>query len=149
MGKVDPREGAKSYPKLTQSDLGQDDVVICTVMEYEQRTLPNGDMVKELHLEEFGGLPLRLNRTQVQYLIDGFGSDESDDWKGKQLPIEKTTKQGPDGADYDVVWVCAPESWASIFREAGLAVPVYAARNAKTVKPVKPEPKAKARRKSR
>lgn len=140
--RADPNEGVRSFPKLTQEDLGTDDVVVFTVSGYEQRTMPDGGMVKELHFEEIGGVPLRLNKTQLGYLIDGIGSDDTDDWTGKQVPVEKITKQGPDGKDYKVVWVCAPESWAYIFREAGLPVPAYATKAVKVVQSAAPARKA-------
>ena len=145
MGKVDPREGVRSFPKMRQEDLTAD-VEVFTVAGYEQRKMPDGGLVKELLFEEVENLPLRLNKTQVEYLIAGLGCDDSDDWAGKQVPVEKIKVQGPDGKDHNVVWVCAPETWVLYFKEAGIPVPDYAAKLVKEVKAAKPATRKPARK---
>jgi hypothetical protein len=148
--KADPKEGGRRYPKMKQEDLGDHDVVIFTIQDYEQRKMPDGNLLRLLHFAELeeADLPLRLNATQLEYLIAGLGSDETNDWIDKQVPIEKVTKQGPDGQDYDVVWVCAPESWPHLFKDAGLPIPSYVAALAKAVKPAAKKPAGIRRAKS-
>jgi len=133
--RVDPNEGGKVYPRLSQDDL-EADAAVLTVAGFEQRSLPNGDIVRELFFSD-ADKPLRLNKTQLKYLIEGLGTDESDSWKGCIVPIEKVTKEGPDGKLHDTVWISSPESCAGLFRESGLKVPRHQKQpTTRTVAPV-------------
>jgi len=62
---------------------------------------------------------LWLNKTQVGYLIEGMQSDDSDDWKGKKVPIEKVTNTY-NGRKFDKVAIAAPERWEEYFDAAGI-----------------------------
>ena len=123
MAKVDPSKVGRETARITQDDL-EEDVAILTIRKYEEKefTDAQGKQTRaSLFFEETGELPLRVNKTQAGYLVEGLG-DESNDWIGKQVPVEKTEAEFPMGSGkmHPVVWVCAPEQWARIFAEAGV-----------------------------
>lgn len=125
MGKVDPNSiGKGGAARITQDDL-EEDMAILTVTRYEERKFKGAEGPETraaLYFEETGELALRLNKTQVGYLVERLG-EESDAWVGEKVPIEKTQSEFPmdSGKMHDVVWVCAPEQWDRIFAEAGIA----------------------------
>lgn len=121
--RVNLNDGPQIPKKLEQGDLSAD-VVIVTIAEFSQVKLKNGDLVRHLYFRELDK-PLRLNKTQIAYLIEGLGTDESTNWVDCVVPIERTEKEGPDANMHNVVWVSAPESWASLFAEAGEKLPAH------------------------
>jgi len=142
--RVDPNEGGKVWPRLSQTDL-EADAAVLTIASFEERKLPNGDLIRELFFSD-ADKPLRLNKTQLKYLIEGLGTDETDNWKDCIVPIEKVTKEGPDGTLHDTVWISAPDTWAGLFRESGLKLPRHQKQpTTRTVAPVASAPVKRGR----
>jgi hypothetical protein len=72
-------------------------------------------------LKEFPGKGLYLNASSLDHLIQGFKSDESNDWKGKQVPLMVVTSEDPRAAKDPTVprmskriWVAPPDQWRTI-----------------------------------
>lgn len=69
-------------------------------------------------LKEFPGKGLYLNETSKLHAVQGFESDDSDDWIGKKVPWCVVRSEDPRAAKdpnlpkmVKKVWVAAPEDW--------------------------------------
>lgn len=68
------------------------------------------------------GKGLYLNATSQQNAVEGFGSDETDHWKDKDVPLirvnteyeDRTTKQKQAGVG---VWVAPAKDWPALFKQ--------------------------------
>lgn len=116
MAKVDPNKHGSSKPKLTVDDF-EEDVAILTIASFEEAEIddtesPDGKrMLAMLFFEESGDKAMYLNKTQLEYLIEGLESDDSDDWVNRQVPVE--IKRGTfRGKKYEKPHVVDPEEWA-------------------------------------
>lgn len=99
-------------PKLTVDDF-DGDVVILTIAAYEEFVMEQEEpprLCATLLFNETGDKALFLNATMMDDLIAGFGTDETDDWIGQQIPLEKR-KSRFKGRQYDKVYVVAHEEW--------------------------------------
>lgn len=97
-------------PKLTVDDF-DGDVVVATIAGYEEFEVDDGDRTcATLLFEETGDKALFLNVTMMDDLIAGFETDETDDWIGKQVPLEKR-KSAFKGKTYNKVYVVPHEDW--------------------------------------
>lgn len=115
MAKVDPTKHGSSKPKLTVDDF-EEDVAILTIASFEEAEIddseaPDGKrMLAMLFFEESGDKAMYLNKTQLEYLIEGLDSDDSDDWAGQQVPVE--IKRGTfRGRKYEKPHVVDPDEW--------------------------------------
>ena len=67
-------------------------------------------MLAMLFFEESGDKAMYLNKTQMEYLIEGLESNDSDDWAGKQVPVE--VKRGKfRGTPYEKPYIVDPNEW--------------------------------------
>jgi hypothetical protein len=115
MAKVDPNAHGSARPKLTVDDL-EEDVALLKIASYEEAEIddteaPDGKrMIAMLFFEETGDKAMYLNKTQLEYLIEGLDSDDSDDWAGHVIPVEKRSGSYR-GRKYEKVHVCDPDEW--------------------------------------
>lgn len=135
MAKVDPTKHGSSRPKLSPSDL-EEDVAILTIASYEEAEIDDADSpegkrwIAMLFFEESGEKALYLNKTQIEYLIEGLESDDSDDWPGKMIPIE--VRRGRfRGTPYEKCHIVDPVEWTDYVEPA---------------KPKKPKPAKKTKK---
>jgi len=115
MAKVDPTKHGSSRPKLTVDDF-EEDVAILTIASFEEAEIEDSDtaegkrMIAMLFFEESGDKAMYLNKTQLEYLIEGLESDDSDDWAGKQVPVEVKTGTFR-GKKYEKPHIVDPDEW--------------------------------------
>lgn len=150
MGKVNPDALGGGGPKVTQDDL-ENDIAVLTVTEYEELTVKDAEadggkrISAVLRFEETGDKALWLNAQMVRDLIAWYG-DDSDDWIGKAVPVEKyTAKFG--SKEFPKVRVMLADEWTAVFDEVGINVPQRADGANKVTKPasrVASAPKAAA-----
>jgi hypothetical protein len=125
MAKVTPGRFGGSLPRLTPEDL-EGDAAILTIAAYEEVEVPDNEdpsgrrFSATLSFEETGDKVLWLNKSMVEALVSRLG-DESDDWIGQQVPVEKTTVIYK-GQEYHKVRVMPAAEWDEAFREAGVRV---------------------------
>jgi len=134
MPNVDVNKYGSARPKITRDDLQDGDFIILTVANFDEATISDEEgkrVTPYLEFAETGDKVLWLNKTQVGFLIEGFGSKDSDDWKGKSVPIEKVTTTY-NGRKFDKVAVAAPERWEEYMDAAGLGKPKRKPRAATT-----------------
>ena len=132
MGKVDRSRYGNARPKLTTDDLEGGDFLVLTIANFGEATISNEEGTKVtpyLEFRETGDKVHWLNQTQIGYLIDGFGSDESEDWQGHPVPVEKHTAVFR-GTSTVKLWVSPPERWAELFKAAGVRGKVAAKKSA-------------------
>lgn len=135
MAKADVNEMGKSGPKLTPEML-EGDAAVLTLTHAERVEVDDNEsktgkrVVWAMKFEETEEHVLYLNKTQLEYMVAVYG-DESDHWIGKPVAVERHTSEFGK-KKFDKVWVCAPESWASIFSEAGVRAPKAVAEAAPT-----------------
>lgn len=138
MAKVNPEEHGSSRPKVTWDDL-EEDAAILTIKKAEMVEVDDDDQPSgkrrslTLQFEETGDKVIWTNKTQVEALVAALG-DESDDWLGQPVPVEKITTQYRNQS-FKKVAVCPVEAWADLFESAGLPLPSRLRR--RTVKPEK------------
>lgn len=115
MAKVDASEFGKSRPKLLPDDL-EGDVAILTIAKFETVDLQDDEAEDgkrrsaTLSFEETGDKVLWLNKTQIDALVERLG-DESDDWTGKKVPVEKVVNTFGKNKYPKVVVVGDPDEW--------------------------------------
>lgn len=113
MGKVNLDRYGTSRPKLIVEDLEGGDAIVLTIHSFSEETLNDnveGERISPLlNFEETGDKVHWLNKTQMQYLVEGLG-DETDDWEGKKIPLE-VTETTFNGKRFKKLWVAAPERW--------------------------------------
>jgi len=100
-----------SRPKLERDDL-DGDVGVLTIAGFDESKFKDeeGEKVTPfLWFEEMGEKVHFLNKTQVGYVIERLG-EESDDWVGERIPIEKITTTY-NGKRFEKLWVSPPEKW--------------------------------------
>jgi hypothetical protein len=122
MGKVDAGKYGSARPKILREDLQDGDFIVLTIANFDEATISDEEgkrVTPYLEFQETGDKVLWLNKTQVGYLIEGMQSDDSDDWKGKKVPIEKVTNTY-NGRKFDKVAIAAPERWEEYFDAAGI-----------------------------
>lgn len=121
MGKIDSNEYGSAAPKLTPEDI--DEAAIATItavnrIETDDKSTKTGKR-KAINLEfqETGDKVLWLNKGMIDTLIEKLG-DDTDDWVGKQVPIESFTAVFK-GQKFPKVGIMAAEEWDNAFEEAG------------------------------
>ncbi len=120
MSKVDSSEFGSARPKIEWDDLEEDVAVVKLVGvergEVDDADKPSGKRATLMLItEELGDKVLYLNKTQIDYLIAGLGSDDTDDWVGQQIPIER--KRVPFGKEsHKKVWVVHDSDWAEYMK---------------------------------
>lgn len=122
MGRIDPNAFGSSTPKLVPDDL-EGDYAILTVAEFQEVEVDDEDsetgkrLSATLRFEETDDKVIWLNRGQIESLIAQLGED-TDDWAGKQCPVEKhVAKFGR--KEYPKVRVMPAEEWQRAFNGAG------------------------------
>lgn len=129
MSKVDKSRYGSARPKLTTEDLDGGDFLVLTIATFDEATITTEEGSKItpfLEFRETGDKTHWLNQTQIGYLIEGFGTDESDEWIGQPVPIEKHTATYR-GTSTVKLWVSPPERWAQLFKAAGIKSKAIAA----------------------
>ncbi len=132
MAKVTPNP---LLPPLRVSDFAGKDALICRVKRVALN-VPSAQgkrgVASFMELWEFPGKGLYLNATSLQHAVAGFGSDETDNWTDKSVPVivvqteftdrvTKVTRTGPG------LWVAPAEDWKRLLRTAPKAPKVDAA----------------------
>lgn len=124
MGKVDRKDYRSPSDMVSPDDI--EETAILTISEFQ-----DGDRKDKegkwalLKFEELENKILFLTDGAFAAIIEHYG-DDSDDWKGKSLPVEQYKKKGGEMA----VRVMAAEEWESLFKEAGMKYPGKSARPA-------------------
>ncbi len=114
MTKVQRDRLGTAAPKVTWGDL-EEDVTLVTIADYEEGEVDDAekeDGVRKtafLTFDELGDKRLYLNVTQVDFLIEAFG-DNSEDWIGKKVPLEKTKKRFGK-VTYEKIWIVPFSEW--------------------------------------
>jgi hypothetical protein len=123
MGKVSAEDYGSSTPKITPDDL-EGDFTILTVTGFETVDVDDdgveGGKRKSatLTFEETENKVLWLNKGMIEALCTQLGT-ESDNWTGKQVPVEKyTARYG--NKSYPKVRVMPSEEWDKAFKDAGV-----------------------------
>lgn len=123
MGKVNKDSFGGSGPKLEQADL-EEDAAILTIAEFEEVDVPDEDAEDGqrhsavLRFVETGDKNLWLNKGMIEALIEQLG-DESDDWAGKQCPVEKYVGRFGN-KKFPKVRVMPAEEWPGAFKAANV-----------------------------
>ena len=123
MGKVSGEQFGKSRAKITPEDL-EGDVAILTIASYEQMELDDAEAEggkrtsAVLTFQETGDKVIWLNKTQVDALIARLG-DESDDWAGQKVPVEKVVATFGKNKYPKVVVVGDPDEWDAYLNNGG------------------------------
>ena len=118
MAKARPDKLGTSRPKVMPDDL-EDDVALVTIAAFEEGEVDDAESASGkrytafLSFHELGEKVLYLNKTQMEYLIAGLGSDDTDDWVDQQIPIERTRKQFG-SKSFDKVWVAHNDEWTDL-----------------------------------
>lgn len=107
-------------PKLTPEDL-EHDVEVGTIAGYQEDEIDDPEredgkrLLAKLFFEETGNKALFLNVTMMDDLIEGLGTDETDDWVGQQVPIE-ARKSRFGTKTYNKVYIVAHEDWGKYLK---------------------------------
>jgi len=80
-----------------------------------------------IELWEFPGKGLYLNATSQQNAVEGFGSDETDNWKDKLVPVvvvnaEFTDPKTRQTTVTKVLWVAPSANWKALLKNAPKAI---------------------------
>lgn len=122
-------------PPLRVSDFAGKEALICKVKAVKVNVpSEKGKRGRATFMElwEFEGKGLYLNATSQQHAVAGFGSDETDTWLDKQVPVivvvsefedPTTGKKTPTRS----LWIAAPEDWKGLLRTAPKASKVVTA----------------------
>lgn len=113
-------------PPLRVSDFGNKEVLVCRVKAVKVNVpSEKGKRGRATFMElwEFEGKGLYLNATSQANAVAGFGSDETDNWVDKPVPVivvnseyeDPRTKVKTVGKN---LWVAPPEEWKSLMRNA-------------------------------
>jgi hypothetical protein len=123
MGKVNRTKYSQKSDQVGPDDI--DDAAIVTVSDFADGERKDGEgMWALLKFEELGDKVMFLSDDGMDAMLAAYG-DESDDWIGKPVPLEKySTKRG------DKVRIMAADAWDAAFKEAGVKRPVAGARTA-------------------
>jgi hypothetical protein len=94
----------------------EEDVALLTIASFESAEIddseaPDGKRnVAMLFFEETGDKAMYLNKTQLEYLIEGLETNDPDKWAGQQIPVE--IKRGKfRGQAYEKPHVVDPDEW--------------------------------------
>ena len=111
---------------LRPEDLAGKKSAVCTVKDVKvDLPSPNTRRGKStvLILVEFPDKGLYLNATSTDNCIRGFGSDESDEWVGKLVPIVAVQSEDARAATDPTIpklttklWVATPEEWPTMLK---------------------------------
>lgn len=113
-------------PPLRVSDFAGKDALICKVKSVSVN-VPSaqgkGGRATFMELWEFPGKGLYLNATSQQNAVAGFGSDETDNWHDKPVPVivvqseyeDRVTKVKRTGPN---LWIAPAEEWKRLLRTA-------------------------------
>ncbi|MCL6507656.1 MAG: hypothetical protein K6T59_11565 [Bryobacteraceae bacterium] len=121
MPKVDPNRYGNRRPKLTLDDLEGGDYIVLTIAAFDEAVFDDEEgkrVTPFLEFQETGDKVLFLNATQVRYLVDGFGTDESDEWIGRPIPLEAQTVTFR-GKRFEKLYIAPPERWDQLLAAAG------------------------------
>ena len=121
-------------PPLRVSDFMGREALICRVkrvMVNVPSALGKRGRATFIELYEFEGKGLYLNATSQANAVAGFGSDETDNWQDKLLPVIVVNSEFENPATHvkttgKSLWVAAPEDWKSLLRNAPKAKEVTA-----------------------
>lgn len=123
MGKVDTSKFGSSAPKLMPEDL-EEDVAFLTIESYEE-VMVDDDEAEDgkrhsatLKFKETGDKVVWLNKGMAETLVEQLG-DDSDDWKGQRIPVERHVATFGN-KKFPKVRVVPGEEWEKLFKEAGI-----------------------------
>lgn len=113
-------------PPLRVADFAGKDALVCKVKSAHVNVASEqGKRGRATFLElwEFPGKGLYLNATSQQNAVRGFGSDETDNWLDKLIPVvvvqseyeDRVTKVKRVGPN---LWVAPPEDWKRLLKTA-------------------------------
>lgn len=109
---------SKSRPVIKPADLNGASHVIVTITEVEEVDFGDDGKRLVLQFEEFPEHSYFPNVTSIDQLIAGLG-EESDDWKGKQVPLQVVKTNNPTTKKAtDALWVAPSDEWNGLFRAA-------------------------------
>lgn len=111
--KIDKKAYSKgSFPAISPDDL-DGELVNVTIATIEEVDFGKGDKALVAIYEEIDDKKHRLNQTSISRLIDGFESEETDDWEGKRIALEVTSAPNPQkgGKVGKSVWVAESSEW--------------------------------------
>lgn len=113
MAKINPENYRQASDTVNAEDI--DDAAIVRITEFNDGERKDKEgMWALVKFEETGDKIMWLTDAAIETLVEKFG-DDSDDWIGKQIPIEKyDTKNGPR------VRIMASEEWDNAFKQAGV-----------------------------
>lgn len=124
MAKVNADKYGTRSDKLTVDDL-EGDAAVLTVDSFGEKTFTDiagttrtQKVTPFLTFRETGDKVLWLNSTQVGYLIERLG-DDTDDWMGKPIPVERHEYKSFNGEEGVNLWVSPPERWDDLLAQAG------------------------------
>lgn len=119
-------QGNPLLAPLRVSDFAGKDALICRV-KAAHVNVPSaqgkGGRATFLELYEFPGKGLYLNATSQQNAVEGFKSDETNDWLDKQLPVIVVQSEYEDRVTHvkrtgPNLWVAPAEAWSKLLRTA-------------------------------
>lgn len=113
-------------PPLRFEDFQGKEILVCRVKDAKVNVpSEQGKRGKATFLElwEFPGKGLYLNATSQQNAVEGFGSDETDNWKDQQLPVMVVNAEFEDPKTRvktisKVLWVAPAANWKTMLRTA-------------------------------
>lgn len=121
-------------PPLRVSDFAGREALICRVKDVRVN-VPSAQGKRGratfIELWEFEGKGLYLNATSQANAVAGFGSDETDNWKDKMLPVVVVNSEFENPTTHvktvgKNLWVAPPEDWKGLLRNAAKAKDVAA-----------------------
>ena len=124
MGKVNTQEHAGNTAKLNEHDF-EGDTTLLTISDYRE-VMINDDKVEGgkrktglLEFAEFGDSRVQWTTKEMLDAVVAHYGDESNDWNGKVIPVEKF-KTGKGEVRTRVVGDAA--EWSGIFKQAGVTL---------------------------
>lgn len=123
MGKVTPNP---LLPPLRVADFAGRDALVCRVKRVALN-VPSaqgkGGRATFMELWEFPGKGLYLNATSLEAAVAGFGSDETDNWADKSVPVVVVQAEYEDRITKvktvrPNLWVAPAEEWKKLLKTA-------------------------------
>lgn len=113
-------------PPLRASDFAGKEALVCRVKAVKVNVpSERGKRGRATFMElwEFEGKGLYLNATSQANAVAGFGSDETDHWTDKPVPVIVVNSEFEDPRTHikttgRTLWIAAPEDWKSLLRNA-------------------------------
>jgi hypothetical protein len=113
-------------PPLRPEDFKGQEALVCRVKRVEVDVASEkGKRGKATFIElwEFPGKGLYLNESSKENAVQGFGSDETDHWKDKPVPVIAVNSEYEDPKTHMkrptlALWVAPADRWKALFRSA-------------------------------